>query len=161
MSRALSLGGLGTIALVATLATIRLSTPPNASTPDGHLVLIIEGDARSLSITQVVAKKDPCGPTDTIESDYHILMLDADASVLARYPLDLSQFDLNPDHIGRPVQVEGCVLIDTKIAMLANVPYLPNATHIQITGPDSKVGELAAGTYKQVVTAAVTARGQR
>ncbi len=122
MSKALSLGGLGTIALVATLATIRLSTPPNASTPDGHLVLIIEGDARSLSITQVVAKQDPCGPTNTIESDYHILMLGADESLLARYPLDLSQFDLDPDHIGRPVQVEGCVLIDTPTATPAHAP---------------------------------------
>jgi len=52
-------------------------------------------------------------------------------------PLDLSKFDLSPAAKGRPRRVEGCIVHDTEVVMLANVPcFAAAASYVFLRGAD-------------------------
>lgn len=97
----------------------------------GHLILQVEGDVRALQVVRITAKQDPCGPA-RVASTFSVVILDAAERELDRVPLDLAQFDLDPAHIGQAPRVEGCVIKDTRIAALVNVPHYPTAARLVI-----------------------------
>jgi hypothetical protein len=110
--------------------------PPAAATaplhePTGHLVLIVQGDANELRVTGAVAKATPCGAQPKAQSNWQVRVLGPGGVVLHSQPLDLSGFDVDPDHVGRPDQAVGCVVRSTHVAMLVNVPAFANATAIE------------------------------
>lgn len=101
-------------------AVIAAPLPPTAT---GHLVLVVEGDRNQLTITGASAKADPwAGVPKGLSSDWELQVLDATGAALATVPLDLSAFATGIFEQGLPLQVQGCVVRDTRIGMLVSVP---------------------------------------
>lgn len=137
-------------AAAATMIVRDRSAPP--PTPAGHLILQIEGDAASLQVTRITKKSDPCGAA-RLQSAYAIVVRDAAGAELGRTPLDLSAFDLDPARLGGALRVEGCVVRDPHVATLANVPYWPTATHLEIVHGAQRLGTLEATRYTALLSA--------
>lgn len=98
------------------------------ATADGHLVLIVQGDRDQLAITGAVPKTDPwAGVPKGMTSDWRLEIRAADQSLLASVPLDVTPFATEPQAQHRPLRVEGCIVIDSRIAMLVNVPHFAAA----------------------------------
>ncbi|MCU0862186.1 MAG: hypothetical protein MUC36_00215 [Planctomycetes bacterium] len=130
--------------------------PPIA---EGHLVLVVEGDRNQLAITAAVAKVDPWGGAPKgLTSDWELEVLAADGTALATVPLDLSAFATGVFEQGQPLQVQGCVVRDTRIGMLVSVPAFAAAAsyrfrhrtadgnHVVIgTQPSAQIRQLVGG----------------
>lgn len=132
--------------------TIAAETSP-AVTPRrnfGHLILQIEGNANALRVTRITPKKSGYNPTSRT-SPYQIELLDAGGQVLGSYPLDLSLFDMNPARVGKPLRVQGCEVRDTRVATLANVPYLAHAVTVRILRGNRVFGFLNTASYRKLV----------
>lgn len=152
---ALVSGALGIAAVLGTLALQpKPKTPPP---PKGHLVLVIEGDARGLEVTHVTAKADPYNRVFGPKPAHEIVLYDRTGTELGRCPLDLSRFDLNPANVGKAVRSEGCTVIDSNVVMLANIPWLPDTSYLEIQKGATKVGELSVASYARLVGAAAEA----
>ncbi len=155
MQHQLAAGLLGVVAVFGTLALVpRPPTTPDPAFPtgpNGHLILLIEGDARGLRVTHITAKRDDYNPVHGDKSPYQVVVHDKNHKVLGRYPLDLSRFDLDPKNVGKPLRVEGCEVIDTKVAMLTNIPWFPNASFLEIERNGVSVGEMLADDYRRLV----------
>jgi hypothetical protein len=143
----------GAAGFCALLAVATLAPPPAAG-PEGHLVLQIEGDARALRVTRITPKPDPCGPA-RLDSIWRIVVRAADGSELGRYPLDLRQFDLDVAHVGAPLRVEGCRVIETGVATLASIPRWPNAASLAIVSGARTLGTLDAPSYAALLAGEV------
>ena len=125
--------------------------PPSAARRDfGHLILQVEGDANRLSVTRVTPKKSSYNRTSR-PSPFSIDLLDAAGQTLGSYPLDLSMFDLRPTRAGKPLQVQGCEVRDSRVAVLANIPYFANATALRILHGGRTLGLLDSTTYEQLI----------
>jgi hypothetical protein len=99
--------------------------PPTAA---GHFVLVVEGDRNQLSITAASAKPDPwAGAPKGLTSAWELVVLDADGASLATIPLDLSAFATGIFEQGQPLQVQGCVVRDTRIGLLVSAPAFATA----------------------------------
>jgi hypothetical protein len=99
-----------------------------ASTPSGHLVLVVDGDANQLRVSHVVQKDTAFGGVPKgLTSAYELSIRDAAGAELGRYPIDLAHFDLEPAHVGRPLQVTGDIVRDSHVTMLLNAPAFPAA----------------------------------
>lgn len=96
--------------------------PPEPPVADGHLVLVVEGDRTGLSITAASAKTAPwAGVPKGLASDWRLRIRDARGGVLAELPLDVSAFAVGAGELGT-LRVEGCLVRDSRIAMLVNAP---------------------------------------
>ena len=164
MQHQLATGVLGVVAVLGTLALVPRLTAPRLTAPrltaprvapitgpTGHLILLIEGDARGLRVSHITAKKAPYNPVRGAQTPYAVVVHDGNHKVLGRYPLDLSHFDLDAKNVGKPVRVQGCELIDTKVAMLTNIPWFPNASFLEIKKIGVSVGELLPDNYQRLV----------
>jgi hypothetical protein len=127
--------------------------PPGPRQPVGHLILQIEGDARALRVSRITPKPDPCGPIAGFVSEFSVAVFAADGTELGRYPLDLSAFDVDPARVGGAVRVEGCVVRDTRIATLANVPHWPDAARLEIARGGAVMGRLLAAEISAMTSA--------
>ncbi|MBX3462236.1 MAG: hypothetical protein KF830_03625 [Planctomycetes bacterium] len=119
------LAALGWLAAAGTgdAAPPLLPPPPPPPAADGHYSLVVEGDRDHLAITHARAKAEPwAGVPKGLQSDWRLQIRAADRSLLAEVPLDLAAFDLAPARKGGAVEVDGCIVRDPRVAMLANVP---------------------------------------
>ncbi len=130
------------------------TTPPPPPAAAGHLVLVIQGDARALAITHIVAKADACG-LERAKSPHSIAVLDAAGRELAAYPLDLSAFDLDPAHAGRPPRVEGDRVIETKVVALASIPRLLDGTSLELRRGKDVLGRVTDDDYTALIARGV------
>ena len=155
MQHQLAAGLLGVVAVFGTLALVPRSPtipdPAFPTGPNGHLILLIEGDARGLRVTHITAKQDAYNPVHGVTTPYRVVVHDKNHKVLGRYPLDLSRFDLDPKNVGKPLRVEGCEVIDTKVAMLTNIPWFANASFLEIERNGVSVGEMLPDDYQRLV----------
>lgn len=108
--------------------TVR-KTPPTA---DGHFAIVVEGDRNGLAVTFASKKTAPwAGAPKGFDSNWHVTILDALGNKLASVPLDVRPFATGANSVGKPVQVRGCVVVDSKIGMLVNVPaYAAAASYV-------------------------------
>lgn len=143
----------GLTALCAVAATVHLA-PPLPQAPRGHLILQVEGDASGLRISRITAKADACGVL-RLESDHQIVVRAADGSEIARYPLDLRMFDLDPAHVGAPLHVEGCRVVETRVATLASIPNWPDAAGLELLHGGRIVGRVDDAAYAQLLAGRV------
>jgi len=114
------------------------SAPPAAPTmppiAQGHYVLVVEGDRTALSITHANLKADPwAGVPKGFASAWKVTVRDARGETLAEVPLDVSAFATSAAEQGQPVQVEGCIVRDSRIGILANVPAFAAAASYTFT----------------------------
>ncbi len=138
--------------LLSALAALLLGLPatppvrtPGPATPDGHLVLVIEGTVRELRVTAAVAKPDPCQPAPPgLAAPFRLQLLDGKGAVLDERPLDLSAFDLDPARIGGATRVEGCSVRSPSIGVLASVPDLGATAELRILHGTQIIGSADA-----------------
>ena len=89
----------------------------------GHDVLVVQGDRDRVVVTHVVKKTDPwAGNPKAMASDWRLEIRAADGALLDTVLLDLTPFATRVEDKGRARRVEGCVVIDSRIAMLVNAP---------------------------------------
>ncbi len=144
---------LGAAALCAGLGLFYASgegpaTPPPAS---GHFVLVIEGDRDQLAITHASHKESPwAGVPKGFSSTWALSIRDGAGTELERVPLDMSQFDLRPENKGKGVQVNGCIVRDARVAMIASAPcHAAASTYVFLRGKDV-VGTTSAASVDQL-----------
>ena len=71
------------------------------------------------------------GAPKGFDSNWHVTILDALGNKLASVPLDVRPFATGANSVGKPGQVRGCVVVDSKIGMLVNVPaYAAAASYV-------------------------------
>ena len=128
--------------------------PPTLRPPRGHLILQVEGDVHGLRVTRITAKADACGP-QRVESDYQIVVRSAGGTEIARHPLDLRMFDLDPAHVAAPLRVEGCRIVETRVATLANIPNWPDAVRLELVHGAQLLGRVDKDVYSALLTGRV------
>jgi len=139
---------------IASHAALRHTPTPPAEPPApaaavGHYALVVEGDATRLAITHAVVKASPWAGVPTgLTSLFQLSIRDAAGAELASVPIDLSRFDTDPTHVGRPLVVEGCEVRDTRIALLVNVPRYTEAAEYRIVNGERLLGTAPAATVK-------------
>jgi hypothetical protein len=107
-----------------------------AAAADGHYVLVVEGDRNALTITHANAKPDPWGGVPKgFTSEWQLTIRDAAGALLATVPLDVSPFVTSEAGQGQPVRVEGCIVRDSRIGMLVNVPRFAEAASYTFSRP--------------------------
>jgi hypothetical protein len=122
--------------------------PPLAA---GHYALVVQGDRDQLSITHAVAKADPwSGVPKGFTSAWSLSIRDANGKELASVPLDLSKFDLSPQAKGQARTSQGCIVIDSHVAMLANVPAFAEAASYTFLRERTEVGTIDAAAVRQM-----------
>ena len=125
--------------------------PPQPPEANGHFALVVEGDRDQLSVTAASHKQDPwAGVPKGFSSTWALSIRDAAGAELANVPLDLSKFDLDPAHKGKPLRVQGCIVKDSHIAMLANVPSFPNAATYVFLRAETVIGTVEGATVRQL-----------
>lgn len=138
-------------ALLGALAFLPPTQAIPVQDPTGHLVLVVEGDVHGLGITAVVPKPDPFGGVPKgLTSDWQLDVLAADGAVLGSYPVDLSQFDLDPTRVGKPPAVEGCIVRASRVGMLLNIPDFPGAAELRFTRKGEPKGGLDAAGLRRL-----------
>jgi len=106
-------------------ATAPVPAPPIA---DGHYVLVVEGDRNGLNVSFARKKAARWGGVPKgFASNWTVLIRDAAGQELANVPLDVGAFATDARSLGQPVRVQGCVIVDSKIGMLLNVPAFATA----------------------------------
>ncbi|HZT54955.1 MAG TPA: hypothetical protein VFA35_01925 [Burkholderiaceae bacterium] len=111
----------------------------------GHLALIVEGNVGLLAITHAVAKTDPWGGVPTgLKSNFELRLLGDDGVELLKVPVDLSPFETDPARIGGPVEVTGCQVRSSAIALIVNVPRLAGVRSYQFTRRGAPIGSTGA-----------------
>jgi hypothetical protein len=138
----------GTAALAGLLSLARSSPATQVAEP-GHYVLVVEGDRAALAVTAASRKADPWGGVPKgLVSTWSLAIHDADGGLLATVPLDVSPFAVDGP---RGVRVEGCVVRDSRIGMLVNVPAFARAATYTFTRDDGgAVRHLGTTTASQV-----------
>lgn len=144
------------------VAALAAPTPEAAATmtaaavipqqPGGHFVLIVQGDANELRVTGAVAKTTACGAQQKgLKSDWEVRVLGPSGTVLHSQPLDLSGFDMDPAHIGRPDRADGCVVRSTRVAMLVNLPAFAHATAVEFVCKGARKGACTATELQRLL----------
>ena len=118
-------------------------TAPAPQDPEanGHWVLVVEGNVERLAVTAAIPKPDPWAGTPTgLQSPFTLRLLDGKGALLQAVPVDLSRFDTDPAHIGKPVAVTGCVVRDSRIGLLVNVPQLQGLRRFEFWRDAARIG---------------------
>lgn len=147
-----ALAGLGLFLSVGEGAGASAATvPPPPPAAAGHFAFVVEGDRDQLTITHASAKPDPwAGVPKGFTSDWALSIRDQRGAELARVPLDLSKFDLSPQGKGKPRQVEGCIVHDSRVAMLANAPAFADAASYVFLRGETLVGAVDAAAVQKL-----------
>ena len=130
--------------------------PPEAPPANGHYVLVVEGDRNGLQVTFASKKPDPWGGVPkAFNSNWRLSVRDARDQELADVPLDVRPFATSSRSLGKPVQVMGCIVVDSKIGMLVNVPAFAAASsykfvRIERDGTKTNLGVVAAQTISDL-----------
>jgi hypothetical protein len=126
---------------------------------NGHSVLVVEGARNGLGATFASRKQAPwAGVPKGFDSNWRLSVVDARGVELADVPLDVRPIATDPASLGKPATVRGCIVVDSRIGMLVNVPCYAEADRYRFTRIDprgvevplgvvagSKVRELAGG----------------
>ena len=129
--------------------------PPPPPVADGHYVLVVEGDRNALAVTHANRKTDPwAGVPKGFTSAWMLVIRDDRGAMLAEVPLDVTPFATGAGELGKPVRVEGCVVRDSRVAMLVNVPRFAAAASYAFTRVDGgrtvALGAVAAETVREL-----------
>ena len=109
-------------------------------------MLVVEGDRNALTITHASHKTDPwAGVPKGLTSDFELAIRDRQGDVLLTIPLDVSHFATGAADVGQPVRVEGCVVRDSRIAMLVNVPVVPGAASYAFRRREADATQVSVG----------------
>jgi hypothetical protein len=123
-----------------------MPSPPPPTIANGHYVLVVEGDRNGLTITHASLKEAPwAGVPKGLATHWDLAIHGDRGELLAEIPLDLSHFALGAEDLGS-VHVQGCVVKNSQIAMLVNVPAFAAATSYTFRRPGDDGGRVVLGT---------------
>ena len=128
--------------------------PSKPAVEYGHLIVQLEGNVHGLNVTWITPKTTGYNKT-RVKSTFEIDLLDRAGAKLGTYPIDLTRFDTNPARIGKPLRVQGCEVLDSKIVTMVNVPFFANTASMQIRNGGMVIGRLGADQI-----AKLTAQGE-
>jgi len=111
--------------------SIPAARPGGAQPPQGHVLLVVSGDAAALAVDHAVRKPDPWHSTQRLDSPFRLRVFAKDGALLGSYPMDLSAFDLDPAHRGNGLRVEGCKVVDTRVHALIAIPHHPDGHRVE------------------------------
>ena len=140
-----ALGAVGTLAVLGTVFLLNAHPSPTLSSDrsnPGTPILLVEGDARALRVTHVFAKPSAYQRTKA-KSRWQVVVYDGDSREIGRYPMDLSAFDLNPNHVGKATEAHGCEVIERKVNALVNIPDHADASFLVLEHNGRTVGEVS------------------
>ncbi len=129
------------------------ATPP---APQGHYVLVVEGDRDALDVTFASRKTAPwAGAPKGLQSGWRMTVLDASGAELQEVPLDMRPFATDAASKGRPDRVEGCVVVTSKVGMLVNAPRYAAAATYRFSRTDARgvltvLGEVTGARVRQL-----------
>jgi hypothetical protein len=136
--------------------TSPVTTPTAQPLPaaNGHYVLVVEGDRNGLAVTFASKKAQRwAGVAKGFQSNWRVSILDAAGAELAMVPLDVRPFATDAKSVGKPLRVQGCIVVDSKIGMLVNVPAFATAARYVFSRTDANGNKTTLGT-----TASATVR---
>ena len=145
--------------IVATATTPILATQTrqdNKATANGHYVLVIEGNRDGLAVTFARKKDDQwAGIPKGLSSNWRVSILDDKRQELATIPIDVSSFATDVQSLGQPARVQGCMVVDSKIGLLLNVPAFAAATNYVFSrtepnGQITKLGTTSAPAVREL-----------
>ncbi|GDY02290.1 hypothetical protein LBMAG49_16190 [Planctomycetota bacterium] len=114
---------------------------------NGHLILIVQGNVQQLTITHAVAKADPfAGAPKGLQSRFAVRLLGDKDQELLSVPIDLSRFDTDKSHIGKPKRVQECEIWSSAIALSVNVPRIEAVRRYEFTCDGLPIGSTNAAT---------------
>jgi hypothetical protein len=118
--------------------------------------MVVEGDRTALTITFASHKKDPwAGVRKGFTSAWRLTAFAADGTMLAEVPLDVSPFDVSQKGVGAPIRSEGCIVVDSHVHLLVNVPRFATAATYRFertepNGVRTFLGSVAASTVQDL-----------
>ena len=125
----------------------RTVLPAVPAVADGHYVLVVEGDRNGLTVTFASKKPAPWGGRPKgFDSNWRLSVRDAQDVELVDIPLDVRPFATGAASLGKPVVVQGCIVVDSRIGMLVNVPRYAEAESYRFTRTDADGTETVLGT---------------
>ncbi|MCA8964555.1 MAG: hypothetical protein KDC48_06705, partial [Planctomycetes bacterium] len=139
--------------LVARGSRTEIRVPASAIRSFGQVdqALVVDGDRNGLAITFASHKVDPWGGVAKgLKSDWRLVIRDARGELLAEVPLDVSQFATNAADVGRARRVEGCIVIDSHIAMLVNAPTFAAAASYEFYRGDVRIGRTSGDDVRRL-----------
>ena len=123
------------------------SAPPAPAVANGHYVLVVEGDRNGLDVTFARRKDAPwAGIPKGFDSNWRLSVIDGRGAELADVPLDVRPFATDAASLGKPATVRGCIVVDSKIGMLVNVPRYAEAASYRFTRTDARGVTTPLGT---------------
>ena len=105
---------------------------PKPKQPEGTWILQVEGDARSMKVVGVTHKVAPYRAPRRMQSQFRLQLLDANGKLLKSTPIDLSDFCLDPAHVGKKDHVNGDRIVQHKVCMTFKVPAIATVASIRI-----------------------------
>ena len=119
----------------------------NKAAADGHYVLVVEGNRNNLVVTFARKKADQwAGIPKGLSSNWRVSILDDKRQELASIPIDVSSFATDAQSVGQPPRVQGCMVVDSKIGLLLNVPAFATAASYVFSRTDSNGQVTKLGT---------------
>tara|TARA_R110002072_G_scaffold109160_1_gene236328 strand:- start:105094 stop:105675 length:582 start_codon:yes stop_codon:yes gene_type:complete len=123
------------------------STPLAPPVADGHYVLVVEGDRNAVSVTFARKKAARWGGVPKgFDSTWRVSIRDGGGKELANVPLDVRPFATDAQSVGKGPRVHGCVVIESKIGLLLNVPAFAEAASYEFFRTESDAVKVALGT---------------
>ncbi|MFT7535126.1 MAG: hypothetical protein ACI85K_001077 [Hyphomicrobiaceae bacterium] len=130
-----------------TIATPIVALPPAPPMANGHFVLVVEGDRNGLAVTFASKKTSPwAGVPKGFDSKWRASILDGKGAELANVPVDVRPFATDAQSVGKGPRVQGCIVIESKIGLLLNVPAFAAAQSYEFSRTDAAGVKTALGT---------------
>ncbi|MFT4840306.1 MAG: hypothetical protein ACJAYX_000321 [Planctomycetota bacterium] len=130
-----------------TIATPIVALPPAPPVANGHFVLVVEGDRNGLAVTFASKKTSPwAGVPKGFDSKWRASILDSKGAELANVPVDVRPFATDAQSVGKGPRVQGCIVIESKIGLLLNVPAFAAAQSYEFSRTDAAGVKTALGT---------------
>ena len=141
----------------ATAPNLATQIPPESkTTASGHYVLVVEGNRNGLAVTFARKKADQwAGIPKGLSSNWRGSILDDKRQELASIPIDVSSFATDAQSVGQPPRVQGCMVVDSKIGLLLNVPAFATAANYvfsrsEANGEVTKLGTTSGPAVREL-----------
>ncbi len=138
-------------------------TPKPASTPTksvGTWILQIEGDARGLKVVGVSHKSATFRAQRRMRSQFHLQLFDAKGKRLKSIPIDLTDFCMDPAHVGKKDHIRGNQIIQHKVCMTFKIPALAEVAEVRITKVTGATPTVYGKIDRKTIVALATAGGE-
>ena len=110
-------------------------------------MLVVEGDRNGLAVSFARKKQARwAGIPKGFDSNWRVSIRDANGRELADVPLDVTPFATDAQSVGKGPRVHGCVVVESRIGLLLNVPAYDAAHSYAFSRTEADGTPVALGT---------------